>query len=72
MERGGEGFFGEGRKMSERVEKLDVKCSGEEEGRSWGGGQGGGDELLDQNKTSLGKEEEEGEIKPRFYLFNEI
>lgn len=39
-----------------------------------GGGQrgGGGDELLDQNKTSLGKEEEEGEIKPRFYLFNEI
>lgn len=44
MERGGEGFFGEGRKMSERVEKLDVKCSGEEEGRSWGrgGAEGGG------------------------------
>lgn len=60
--------------MSERVEKLvDVKCSGEEEGRCWGRGAGvGSDELLDQNKTSLGKEEEEGEIKPRFYLFNEI
>lgn len=37
----GDGFFGEGRKMSERVEILVVvKCSGEEEGRCWGGGRG--------------------------------
>lgn len=45
---------------------------GRKRGGAGEGGGGGGDELLDQNKASLGKEEEEGEIKPPFYLFNEI